>query len=206
MGKIIVTGPGRSGTTFIVQMLTRLGYDTGFEPGSEFYREEFRAGCEWNVPMDFDSDTPGDIRRAIDNAPRVLKSPQWSFVLKGLIAMGSLEVDHVIIPIRDIDVAATSRIDAGLDWLVDPNLVGDERIRDQASIMALALGRAIEACYMYSIPCTMMMFPLLVEDVDYCYTKMMNLGDIDRGEFEKCFKDLARPNQIKWKMQKVPAG
>lgn len=200
MGKIIITGPGRSGTTFVIRMLTGLGFDTGFKKNDEFYIPKLRAGCEWNVPVDFDNDSPKKIRRAIDKAPRVLKSPQWSFVLKGMVLMKVLEVDHVLIPLRDIDIAAASRLDVGLDWLVDPTLDGAAKVQDQASIMALALGRAIEACYILGIPCTMMQFPLFVQDMDYCYSKMQQIAEVKtkRGEFKKWWKKLANPDQIKW--------
>jgi hypothetical protein len=200
MGKIIITGPGRSGTTFVIRMLTRLGFDTGFKPKDEYYISKLRAGCEWNVPIDFDNDSPKKIRRALDKAPRVLKSPQWSFVIKGMVAMSVLEVDHVLVPLRDIDIAAASRLDVGLDWLVDPTLTGARKAQDQASIMAMALGRVIEACYVFNIPCTMMKFPLFVQDMDYCYTKMKHIAEIEikRGEFKKWWKKLANPDQIKW--------
>jgi hypothetical protein len=199
MGKILITGPGRSGTTFIVQMLTRLGFDTGFRPGEESYAESIRAGCEWTVDVDLERDSAQHIAEVMKTGPRVLKSPEWGMILKGLLTLGLIEVDHVVIPIRDIDVAAKSRIDAGLHWWVDKSLSGDALIEDQASIMALALGRAIEACMLFSVPCTVMLFPHLVKNEAYCYRKLSALGKIDRGEHTKVFNELANPEQIKWK-------
>ena len=199
MGKILITGPGRSGTTFVVQMLTRLGFDTGFRLDDEHYHPNLRAGCEWMIDVDLERDNAEHIAEVMKAGPRVLKSPEWGLILKGLLTLGLIEVDHVVIPLRDIDIAAKSRVDAGLLWWIDKRLEGDELVQDQASIMALALGRAIEACMLFSVPCTMMLFPHLVKNEAYCYRKLSALGDIDRGEHTRIFNELANPEQIKWK-------
>ncbi len=197
MGKILITGPGRSGTSFIMQLLTRLGFDTGFKPGHENYHESLRAGCEWTIDVDLERDSAEHIAEQMRSGPRVLKSPEWGMILKGLLTLGLIEVDHVVIPVRDIDIAAKSRIDAGLHWWIDKTLTGDELVNDQAAIMALALGRAIEACLLFSVPCTVMLFPQLVMNEAYCYGKLSALGRIDRGEHTRVFTELANPEQIK---------
>jgi hypothetical protein len=184
VGKILITGPGRSGTTFIVQLLTRLGFDTGFRPDDDTYKDDIRAGCEFIVGVDLECDSEERIRKQLREAPRVLKSPEWGLVLKGLLTLNLMEVDHVVLPVRDLDVAAKSRLDAGLDWLVDPTLKGEERQQEQVMVHAMALGRAVEAC--------------LVMNEAYCYGKLSALGRIDRGEFTRVFLELARPGQIKW--------
>ena len=81
MGKILITGPGRSGTTFIVQMLTRLGFDTGFKPGEEHYHPNLRAGCEWTIDVDLEKDSAEKISEVMKAGPRVLKSPEWGMIL-----------------------------------------------------------------------------------------------------------------------------
>lgn len=194
MGKIIITGPGRAGSSFLVQLLTRLGFDTGFKVGEEGYREKWRAGCEHRLIPDCDDLAYN--RRVLDAGPRVLKGPDWGLQLKFLLREGLMEVDHVLLPFRDLDVAAESRLDVGLDWGVDSTLTGVARIEDQGNIHALCLGRTIEACILYKIPCTIMHFPLLVESEEYCYQKLSIVGPIDRKDFSTCFQNLARPEQI----------
>lgn len=164
MGKIIITGPGRSGTTFLVQLLTRLGYDTGYEPYKEPYYHSLRAGCEQIINVDLDR-TDEEIRQAIDEAPQVLKSPEWGLMLKRLLAKKLIEVDHVFIPIRDLEEAARSRLDVGLDWLVaDSYPTEEDKILDQANVKAMALGRAIEACVMYDLSYTIVRYPDFIKD------------------------------------------
>jgi len=114
VGKIIITGSGRAGTSFLVQLLTRLGEDTGFTPGDEPYSEKLRAGCEqYSITNLLNGDANREI---ITAAPRVLKSPDWALVLKDLLRYGWIEVDHVLIPFRDCEEAARSRLDVGLEW------------------------------------------------------------------------------------------
>lgn len=194
MGKILITGPGRSGTTFIVQLLTRLGLDTGFEPYNEPYFPEVRAGGERAMPIDIWNEKPEEIRAKIDKAARVLKSPEWGLVLKPLVKMEAIEVDHIIIPVRDLEEAAKSRLEVGLDWMVADNLKGEDRLINQATVKAVALGRAIEVCLLYDIPYTLMLFPRFVEDINYCWSKLFWLG-FNWSDFESKYYELAKRGQ-----------
>ncbi len=92
-GKIVITGTGRAGTTLLVAMLTDLGMDTGYRPGIEAKRS---GGLE------------GDIERP--DAPRVVKAPTLSLGLREVLDRGNVRVEHVIIPVRDLDIAAASRV------------------------------------------------------------------------------------------------
>lgn len=205
MGKIIITGPGRSGTTFLLQLLQRLGFDTGWEVGEEPYHEELRAGCEWNEHVDFDVDTPEVIREKIARAPRVLKAPDWSLVLKCLLTHELIDLDAVVLPIRDLEESACSRLGVGLGWMVDKELEGWERLKDQASILAMSLGRVVEACVLYQVPLLVLQFPTLVLDADYTWRKLRPiLGNaVSGGEYLMAFEELARPEQIQTKVETV---
>ena len=58
---VIISGTGRAGTTFLVQLLTALGLDTGFDSPTSGIFENCRAGMEW------------DLRHP--NAPYIIKNP-----------------------------------------------------------------------------------------------------------------------------------
>lgn len=199
MGKIIITGPGRAGTSFLVRLLTRLGEDTGWTPDEDGYNDEWRAGCEQRVIVSL---LEGDAtKRNLDDAPRILKSPDWSFFLKPVFRAGWVEIDHVFIPFRDLDVSAKSRLSVGLHWMCEA-LEGasfDDLAGHQANIHALALGRTMEAVWVCGLPHTVMAFPNFVEDVDYCYGCLSRAFDLERGRFGEEWKKLANPKQIVWK-------
>ena len=95
--KIVITGTGRSGTTLLVQILTDLGFDTGFSSEAPI-DEATHAGLETRL------DSP--------NAPRIVKNPNLSRRLDEILTAGTATVEHVIIPMRDLDVAAASRVRA----------------------------------------------------------------------------------------------
>lgn len=181
----------------MLQLFTRLGFDTGWTPENETYVDEIRAGCEWHVEFDVNKDTPVAIRGRIAAAPRVMKTPDWSVVLKWLFMHGLMDTEHVFVPLRDIDQAARSRLAVGLDWMVADESQGEDRERDQANIMALALGRTIEACFLYEVPCTLMRFPTIVTNWEYCYHKLRPvLDEVSEQEFLTAWRRLARPQQI----------
>jgi len=50
--KVIISGTGRAGTTFLVQLLTELGLETGYTPGDEHRHidEHSQGGLEHNLP------------------------------------------------------------------------------------------------------------------------------------------------------------
>jgi len=171
-----------------MRLLTRLGFDTGFEDGGQHYHDNIRAGFEL-VPTEQDK-----WQARLDEWPRILKGPQWSFYLKPFIQAGLLEVDHLILPVRDLDAATRSRLDVGLFWNVDPEDVEGS----QSMVMAAALGRVVEAALLYEIPCTLMHFPTLVKDFEYCYQKLNRALHIDKAEMRAAFNELANPKQIKW--------
>lgn len=193
-GKVIITGPGRAGTSFLVRLLTRLGEDTGFSADNDHYTPSLRAGCEVNVVVHLLDGTL--TRELIEKAPRVLKSPDWSLVLKGLVQQGWIQVDHVIIPFRDLDVAAKSRLSVGLDWLIHDYGTPENKLAEQANIHGLALGRALEACWVCELPHTVLMFPRLVLDEEYCYQGLARAFTLDREEFQTQWRNLAKPKQI----------
>lgn len=196
MGKVIITGPGRAGTSFLVRLLTRLGEDTGFTAHQEAYNEDWRAGCEHQIITDI---LDGElVTRKLKEAPRILKSPDWSLVLKHLVLLGWMEVDHVLIPFRDLDVSARSRLDVGLDWMVSEDSTGELRVQEQANIHAIALARTLEACWICGLPHTILMFPHLVQDGGYCYGRLSRAFTLDREVFDGVFAELARPEQVRW--------
>lgn len=190
MGHIIITGPGRSGTTLLVRLLTRLGFDTGFKDDDSSYYEPIRAGFEYNNGFSLNDPAPEQFA----NLPHILKGPEWSFYLKPFIKAGYWEIDHVILPVRDLDLATASRLDAGLIWRAWP----DRLVESQAETMAEALGRVVEACVLFELPCTVMRFPDLVINEEYCYQKLSKALEINRAEFGKAFNELSNPEQIKW--------
>lgn len=83
---VIVSGTGRSATTFLMQVLTRMDLDTGFPDFARPMEKDWR-----NPPL-----------------PYVIKRPQFCDELPAFLDAGFV-VDHAIIPLRNFEDAAVSR-------------------------------------------------------------------------------------------------
>ena len=188
--KVIITGSGRAGTTFLIRLLTRLGFDTGFEPYKEKgYREELRAGCERKIHDDILQHklTP-EAKKHWDNFPEIIKGPTLSFVLRTYVRSGYVKIRHLFLPIRDLYEAADSRDSVGLQQ----GFEGDEHINSWLWSSA-ALGNAIAAAVLFEIPTTVMRFPDVVTNSDYCYHKLSEgLKMPGKRKFNKVFKELCQ--------------
>ena len=88
----IITGTGRAGTTYLVQLPTRLGVDTGFS-------DEAPVDDVAQAGLEFDLRNPG--------APYVVKSPWICTYIHQL--PGDVIIDYAIIPMRSLTDAAESR-------------------------------------------------------------------------------------------------
>ncbi|MHA2066475.1 MAG: hypothetical protein ACXABY_19055 [Candidatus Thorarchaeota archaeon] len=96
--KLMILGAGRSGTTFLIKLLTRLGLYTGYYPYKEFELGNTRAGCEFGIfslgemNQNFNSSMTRldetHIQEVFDEfaaAPFVIKSPAnsyWYFTIR----------------------------------------------------------------------------------------------------------------------------
>lgn len=160
-GKIVIAGTGRAGTTLLVQVLTDLGFDTGYKKGIRV-NPDARAGLERNILG--------------PSTPRVVKSPRLSTELGPLLEAGLVRVEHVLVPVRDLDVAAASRVRAsgygrslnaagGLLW-------GTKRASQQRAAVAEMLAQLIVTLARFDVPHTLLAFPRFATDAEYTHGKL----------------------------------
>jgi hypothetical protein len=184
--KILIAGSGRSGTTFLMQLLTRVGLDTGFVPYQEPICLETRAGCEYPFKMEGDAD---QVRKEFEGYPKVVKSPGISFLITVMLDHKLLELEHMLIPVRRLKDSAESRASVGLFWGVAEN---SKDVVSQQDVHAMAIGQTIEACVMHDVPHTLIHFPRFIQSHTYCYNCLKNLKDfkISKVKFKKIFDEL----------------
>ncbi len=195
--KMIITGTGRAGTTFLVQMLTALGLETGFKDIHDGIFENCNAGMECNL-----TDA---------SAPYIVKSPSLCDELAGILESGDYVIDHALIPVRSIEAAARSRIQIfsqakprggylrlllkGSKYKAVPGgLVGTDCPDEQQDILARKLCNLIHTIAIYDIPHTFLDFPRIVNDKQYLYKKLAPImGGIGYPGFVEAFDSVARP-------------
>ena len=197
--KMVIAGTGRAGTTFLVQLLTALGIETGFKDIHDGVYENCHAGME------------KDIREP--SSPYIVKSPSLCDTLAEVMASGNYVIDHLFIPIRDLEAAAMSRISVSSQaqgtqskWrqrligkfkhkkAVPGGLIDTDNPQEQLPILAEKLYRLIYAVSLFDIPHTLLHFPKLTQDPRYLYQKLAPIvGDMDYPRFKNVFDYVVQP-------------
>jgi hypothetical protein len=185
-GKIIITGTGRAGTSFLVVILTRLGLDTGYKPYIEDFNENIRAGCEYKIF----SNNSQQQKKLLEEHPTILKHPKFSQKLEGLLKKNLIKVDHVIVPVRNIKQAAESRIKANRRWKM-------KGLDSQEQVLTWALGKITETALEYNLPITYIKYPKLIQDPEYCFNKLSPVFKLNKKKFLKVYASLAGAKKVK---------
>jgi hypothetical protein len=191
---VIISGTGRAGTTFLVQLLTELGLDTGFSDAYERFREDRNAGMEWN-------------RQNLASAPYIVKSPALCEELGPLLKEEkNFVIDHAIIPIRDLYSAAESRRTVARKGVphflmsrpfLGVKKLGIRRPKEQESVLAQYFYQLVYTLAEHNIPMTFLYFPRLAKDPEYLYEKInFLLKNIPYERFAEAFQKISRPDLI----------
>lgn len=177
---IIITGTGRSGTTFLMQLLTALKLDTGFHDINDDIHDN-SCGMERGI---------GEIN---EETPYIVKSPYFCLTLNKI---NNYTIDHIFVPIRDLDDAAESRIRVSKDNIDAPgSLWGTKDPTKQKEFLLNAIYQLILSSTQLDIPITFLSFPRIVIDPEYLYNKLMILK-LDKEKFYEAFRKTSRPGLI----------
>lgn len=184
---VLITGVGRAGTTFLIELLTHLGLDTGFTEETLKKKKEprGRAGLE-TQHIRFDS-------------PYIIKSPWFIDVMDTLLESDLYHIDHVFIPVRDLYSAAESRraVSAGgggggAIWYTNSMKKGD-----QEKVLAEKTYDLLHSLSSHDVPVTLINFPLLTKDSKYLYKKLKPiLKDIKFKTFDEVYNKVLQPQLV----------
>jgi len=201
---VIISGTGRAGTTFLVQLLTYLGLDTGFDSKTMEVlptARNARLGTMDIFPI-ARSGLEMDILAA--NAPYIVKTPFLCDLIEDVLA-ASVQIEHAIIPVRRFDAAAASRVHVQVQTTGSADrtkkapggLWGIDKASDQADWLRLKFTELIEALTQHDIPMTFLAYPRLVRDPDYLYAKLnFLLADVSSASFRMAYDKIVRPEWV----------
>jgi hypothetical protein len=99
MEKILITGTGRCGTTFLIKLFSFLGFDTGFDRNN--YKNYISSNCN------------SGMERKYNENFYVLKNPTFMNDINIILKDRSIKIKYVIIPIRQFKASAISRTKHG---------------------------------------------------------------------------------------------
>lgn len=176
---LLIAGTGRAGTSFLVRYLTELGLDTTLSRSGEeaaFWDNTANAGLEEIVT------------RSGENLPYVVKSPWMGEYFEEILANPHLSVDAILIPVRDLVEAATSRtvlemramhqyapwmaeMDRSWEvWATTPGgVVYSVNPLDQARLLAVSFHNLIWRATQAEIPIYFLAFPRIIQDREYLF-------------------------------------
>jgi len=198
---VVISGTGRAGTSFLVELLTHLGLDTGYEPEVVESRKfkMARAGLEH------------DIRRP--GSPYIVKSPNFCNYSEEVLKRDDIKIEHVFVPVRDLTAAAESRRFVTTQtvasmpvhrrlWhhLFPRSVKGGVHPRNVDQQEQVLLGQVYNLALSLSgttIPVTLMRYPKIVNDAYYLYQKLQPvLKDMPFAEFESTFARVVRKDLV----------
>lgn len=194
---ILIGGPGRSGTTLLVQYFSALGFETGYSLEQALNRVDpiARAGLEHPLGR--------------GSLPYVAKSPFYSLKLGQELAAGTLQVKYFIAPVRELFAAAESRrfvtaqaAEAGRDAAHQPGSLsfGARRNpRRQEEKLAIQFYRLVHTLLTYGVPTFFLQFPDFALGRQSLYDALRPLLDehgVTEEESRAALSRVVRPELI----------
>ena len=179
---LAIAGTGRAGTSFLVRYLTDLGLDTTLSRRGDtaFWDEEANAGLEEDLAA-------GDA----SGLPYVVKSP-WLFEsIELVLSRSDIVLDAVVVPVRDLVEAATSRavlerqaVHQAAPWMVEANgswetwgttaggLLYSLNPLDEGRLLAVGFHHLLERLTAAEVPVVLLAFSKFARDPKYLYRQL----------------------------------
>ena len=202
---LLIAGTGRAGTSFLVRWLAAAGLRTHLAlHDTPMWDDDANAGLE-DLPVSSDP-----------QAPYVMKSPWLVEVIDDVLDNPGIALDGVIIPVRDLTEAATSRVVRELQsalranpwmnslgrsfeqWGTTPGgVVYSLDPVDQARLLAVSFHRLVQRLVKADIPIVLLDFPRLALDADYLFYKLRRFVPATIVQAREAHAALADPGKIR---------
>lgn len=168
MEKILITGTGRCGTTFLIKLFSFLDFNTGYNRIN--YSDFIFSNCNSGMEKDY-----------TDNY-YILKNPKFISNIKNILDDKSIIIKTVIIPIRDFKVSAASRVkyanDNGGLWNANDEL-------SQIQYYNTIITNYIYYMTKYDINTIFIDFDKMINDKKYLFNKIKSILDEKNINFDK---------------------
>ena len=173
MEKVLISGTGRCGTTFIMKILTLLDYNTGFT--KEKYLDNINETCNAGLELPFHKKNK-DVY--------IFKSPIFIQKIKSIIEYNKswMKIKLMIIPVRHYESSAESRVKNGNG---PGGLWEAKNKQEQISFYKKIMADYIYYMEKYGIKTIFLNFGKMIGNKNYLYHKLKPLMDEKNVSFEK---------------------
>ena len=172
MEKILITGTGRSGTTFLIKLFSFLDYNTGYDRNN--YKDSISSNCNSGMERKYNANY------------YIIKNPTFISDIENIVKDKSIKIKNVIIPIRDLKESAQSRVKHGNKngglWNAKDEL-------SQINFYKDILTNYIIISTKYDIITIFIDFDKMINNKTYLFNKLKNILDEKNIDF-KTFSDV----------------
>ena len=177
MEKILITGTGRCGTTFLIKLFSFLDFNTGYNRDN--YKSRIFVNCN------------SGLERKYNDNYYILKNPVFMENIEHIVKDTSIKIKNVIIPIRALEMSAQSRVKhgkkAGGLWNAKDEL-------SQISFYKNILTNYIFISTKYDINTIFIDFDKMINDKTYLFNKLKIILDeknIDLETFSLVYEEVS---------------
>jgi hypothetical protein len=177
MEKVLITGTGRCGTTFLIKLFSFLDFNTGYNKDN--YKLSISSNCNSGMEKNY------------NDKYYILKNPSFMSSIENIIKDKSITIKNVIIPIRDLTMSAKSRVNHGKKngglWNATDEL-------SQINFYKNILTNYIFISTKYDINTIFIDFDKMINDEIYLFNKLKNILDekhIDLETFSRVYNEVS---------------
>lgn len=166
--KILITGPGRCGTTILVKLLSLIGLDTGFQHLSDK-----------EIELSINQQSRGGLEHYLNNNikyPTIVKAPQFYNQLSKLNDRYNLI--QIYVPIRSLEVTAKSREKHGNNA---GGLWEATTVKEQMNHNAKVIYEITLACAQNDISLKFIDFNRFMQDYAYAFNICQGFANLSKS-------------------------
>jgi hypothetical protein len=213
---IVISGPGRSGTSFLATLYRELGFD----PGGG-WRDDIRAGLEaadvveintllctelnapvgppprpklgeqhWHRVAEL-ADKHGKKLRGIAKDREVAKDPRFAWTLRIWLEAGA-EIEHLVMTMRKVEDVIGSAGYAGMR----KHPTTEEGLNGSRSTIIYRMGSLIATVGDYDLPHSILWFPRYLADPVKLHSRLVFPKPVDLPTFVKTFERTVNPEFV----------
>ncbi len=153
--KILISGTGRCGTTFLILLFSLLGLDTGYNIYN--FKDHILDNCN------------SGMERLIDEPYTILKNPRFIENIESILLHKNIRIRSMVIPIRDYSKSASSRVHHGNNA---GGLWNASNYETQITFFHKIMANYMYVMTKYNIPTIFIDFDKMISNPQYLYDKL----------------------------------